>query len=155
MEFYAFVRGSLAWTASIACAFPVTVPILFFAHRIREGSALDDDKRMDSDELWKRAALGGLVLSIATWIFLFADLVLAKWADMPAGIIHVVILLAFVPAGAYLLTMFFAYDDFFHGLGLLTIFFALPIVILWPANAVLGAWGFALGFFESFLKELT
>jgi len=66
MEFYAFVRSFLAWTASVACLFPINVPILFFAHRIREGQIANEDDRMDGDEAWKRAGLGASVLAVAT-----------------------------------------------------------------------------------------
>jgi len=153
MEFYLFVRDFLAWTASVACLFPVNVPILFFAHRIREGQLANEDDRMDSDEAWKRAGLGALVLALTTAVFLFADVVFALWADLPAGMVHFVVLIAYIPAAAYVLAMFFAYDDYFHGLGLLTLYLGLPLAALFLINWPTGLWKPVVGFFASYLVE--
>jgi hypothetical protein len=153
MEFYGFVRGFLAWTATVACLFPLNVPVLYFAYRIREGRVVDEETRMENDELWKRSALGAIVLAIAMAAVVFADVVLARWGELPAGLTHFVLLLAFLAAGAYLMMLFFAYDDYFHGLGLLTLYLGLPILVLWIVTAVLG-WNPVLEFAESFLQEI-
>lgn len=153
MEFYAFVRDFMAWTASVACLFPINVPILFFAHRILEGQPTNEDDRMDNDEAWKRAGLGALVLALATAAFLFTDVVFASWADMPAGLVHFVVLLAYIPAAAFVLAMFFAYDDYFHGLGLLTLYLGLPLAVLFLFNLLTGLWNPVVGFFASYLVE--
>jgi hypothetical protein len=154
MEFYLFVRDFLAWTASVACLFPVNVPFLFFAHRIREGHPTNEDDRMDSDEAWKRASLGALVLALMTAVFFFVDVVFATWADMPPGIVHFIVLLAYIPAAAYVLAMFFAYDDYFNGLGLLTLYLGLPLAVLFLVNWPTELWKPVVGFFASFLKEI-
>jgi hypothetical protein len=154
MEFYGFVRTFLAWTASIACLFPINVPLLYLAHRIREGGATTEENRMDSEELWKRSALGSIVLALVTAALFFVDVVLATWADMPPGIIHFVILLAYIPAAAFVLMMFLAYDDYFHGLGLLTVYLGLPLFVLWIVNVLLGVWNPVVRFFASFLREI-
>ncbi len=157
MEFYAFVRGLLAWMASVACCLVLfNVPMLYFAHRVREGRLEEDDeRRMDNDELWKRSALGAAGLVVTSFVFLFADLVLADWAAMPPGAIHLVILLAYVSAAAYVLALFFAYDDYFFGLGLLTLDLGLPVFALWLVNLVTGLWNPVLDWFLSWLKAAT
>ncbi len=156
MEFYEFVRGCLAWTASFTCFLVLlNVPMLYFAHRIREGRLEeDDDRRIDNDELWKRSALGAFALAAASLVFVFVDVVLADWADMPPGIIHFVLFLAYFPATAYLLAIFFAYDDYFSGLGLLTLDLGLPLAVLWILNAITGLWDPAVNCFYQWLKAI-
>lgn len=155
MEHYSFVRACIAWMASLAGLPFLSIPLLFLAYKIREGRPPeDDDVRMENDEIWKRSALAGGVLTAATFGFLFLDLVLAKWADFPAGVVHFAVFLAYVAAGAGIVMVFFAYEDFFAGLAHLTIFFALPMIVLYLLNALLGFWNPVLGWFGGFLKEV-
>src|SRR5262245_30440383 len=152
MEFYTFVRGCLAWTATVEACFPLNVPMLYFAYRIREGRVVDEDTRMENDELWKRSALGAAVLAAMMVAFVFADVVLARWGELPAGITHFVLFLAYVAAGAYVVMYFFAYDDYFQGLGQLTLYLAIPIFVLWALTALLG-WN-PIAVAESFLQQI-
>jgi len=155
MEFYSFVRTSLAWIASIALLYPVNVPLLFAAHRIREGRvAEDDENRMENDEVWTRSFLGALVVALLLLAFLFGDLVLADWLGLPAGIIHMVVLITYLAAASFLLMQFFAYDDYFYGLSLLSLYLFLPIFVLLAVNSLVGFWNPVLGFFLNYIKEV-
>jgi hypothetical protein len=154
MEFYSFLRGSLAWIASWVLLYPLYVPALFYAHRIREGPVPEDDEtRMDNGEVWTRSFLGALVIWLLTVACLFADLILADWLALPAGIIHMVILIVFFGAAAFLLMQFFAYDDYFFGLSLLSLSLFLPILVLFIANSLVGFWNPWLNFLLGYLKE--
>jgi len=156
MQHYAFVRECLAWIASVACLFPVSIPLLYLAYRIREGGAtVDDENRMENDELWKRSAIASAVLAAATLAFLFADVVLAKWAEVSAGIVHFVLFLLYFPAAAFIVMVVFAYDDYFAGLSQLTIFLAVPIAVLFVINALLGIWDPWLNIFRGWLKVVA
>lgn len=153
MEFYAFMRGLLAWMASVALVFPVNVPMLYFAHRIREGQLPEDDEhRLESDELWTRAALGSLAVAGTTLAFLFLDVLCAEWMELGA-IVHFVVLLTYVPAAAFVLVYFFAYDDYFFGLSLLTLYLGLPMLVLYLVTLVVPVWGWWVKILLGFLVE--
>jgi len=51
------------------------------------------------------------------------------------------------------LAMFFAYDDYFHGLGLLTLYLALPLSVLFVFNLFTGLWNPVVDFFATYLVE--
>ena len=152
MEFYSFVRSLFAWIASFACL-PIGAPFLYAAHRVREAQIPEDD-RMDEGELRIRSLYGSLAVAVVTWLFLFLDFVVADWLDLPAGLTHFIILLSYLPAAAYVLFLFFAYDDYFEGLGLLTLYLGLPIAALYIVN-FLGLWNPVVGWFYSWLKPIV
>lgn len=155
MEIYNFLRGSLAWVASVALLYPLYVPLLFYGHRIREGPVREDDEtQMDNGEVWTRSFLGALVVWVLTVVCIFLDLLLADWLDLPAGIVHLVIVIAFFAAASFLLMQFFAYEDYFYGLSLLALSLFLPIVVLFIANSLVGFWNPWLNFLLGYLKEI-
>ncbi len=155
MEIYGFVRGALAWMASIACLIAINSPLLYATYRISVGRVPEDDEtRMDNDELWTRSLYASGVLAVTTVAFFFVDYVLAVWAEVPAGVVHFTLFLAYVPAAAFVLTYFFAQEDIFKGLGHLALFFA-PIAVLYPITLVLPYWGYWVGFLESWLKPVA
>ena len=51
MELFQFLRGTLAWMASITLLWPINVPLLALAFKIRQGAKEID---MERDEFWKR-----------------------------------------------------------------------------------------------------
>lgn len=156
MALYGFARGALMWIASVACLFPLTIPLLYLAFRIREGRVPENDETgIDNDELWKRSAIASAVLAAATFAAIFVDVVAAKWADAPAGVVHFVILLLYFAMAAFIVMVVFAYEDFFAALGQLTIFLIMPIIVLFPLNALLGLWNFWLKYFDGWLKAVT
>src|SRR4029453_14172023 len=89
--FYPFVRGLLAWIATIACLWPVNVPMFGFAFRASWGPKRPD---METSELWTRATFAALFFGVIAAGFLVVDYVLAESMGFPAGPVH-----RFVPAG--------------------------------------------------------
>ncbi|HEX3313444.1 MAG TPA: hypothetical protein VHR72_01080 [Gemmataceae bacterium] len=135
MDFYSFARIFFAWIATITCIPVVNAVLLFYCHRIREGQmAEDDERRLDSDELRTRAVYAAVALMVATPVFVFIDVVAARWLEIPVGPVHLVVLLAYVAACSLILTYFFAYEDFFAGFGLYVLAVGLPLIVLWPLD---------------------
>lgn len=140
MEIYLFVRSLLFWMAVIAMAWPANAAMLYLAHRIRDARIPEeDDNYMEPDELRTRSLIGSAVLAAMTLVFLFADLVFATWANLPAGPVHFAVLLAYVPAAAYVLMLFFAENDYFQAMSLWTLYIGLPLFVLWPIGWFIGA----------------
>jgi hypothetical protein len=137
MELYNFVRGTLAWTATIACLWPINAPLLAFAFKVQQGAKPID---MENDEYWTRSFVASLVLGLVTAAFIFVDYMLADWADFPPGPIHVIVYVAYVPVAVWILTVFFAMDDLTHGLSLFMVYVYLPVFVLWVLNWPIGFW---------------
>lgn len=132
MELYLFVWGTLAWTVAIAALWPVNVPLAWASYRLWHGPKPIDEEMQE--ELWRRAAYGSLAICGAGWAFLLADYVLANWASLPAGLVHLVILISLLALATWLVMLFFAMEDFFEALSFLLIYLYLPVFVLWVPN---------------------
>ena len=141
MELYNFFRGTLAWSATIACLWPVNAFLLAFALKIQHGAKPID---MENDEYWTRSFVTSLVLGLVTAAFIFVDHMLADWADLPAGAIHMIVYAGYVPCAVWILTLFFAMDDLLNGLSLFVIYVYLPVLVVLLLNGLL--WLFKLNF---------
>ena len=155
MELYNFMRSALAWTATIACLWPINIPLLFAAYRIREGRVPEgDDTRVDNEDLWPRCALNALLVALLAAAWIFVDLVAADWLALPPGLVHFVVFPLFIASGAFLLAQFFGYEDPFIGLSILMIYLYLPILVLALLNTLIGFWDPVLGIVLAYLKEI-
>lgn len=154
MDFYSVLRGCLAWFTTIACLFPVNVPWLYLSFRINEG-AVDESKRMDSDELWKRSLLAAFMLALMTLGFLVADSLLAQWLEFPAELTHPIILFAYVPAAVWLLTYYFSYEDAVEGVTLALIYLFMPMIVLGGLNWIVPFWNPLLNLVYPWIQETT
>src|SRR5262245_27772475 len=158
MELYNFFRGTLAWTATIACLWPLNIPLLAFAFKIQNGSKPID---MENDEYWWRSSVGALVLGMVTAGFIFVDYMLADWAELPPGPIHMIVFAGYVPAAVWVLTLFFAMDDLMHGLSLFIIYIYLPVLAVLGLNGLLWLvklnirWDWFYGLASPWLKTVT
>jgi hypothetical protein len=152
MEMYSFLRGILAWTATIACLWPLNAPLLALAFKIQQGPKPID---MESNEFWARSFAGSLVLALTTAAFVFIDYLLADAAELPAGPTHLVVFAAYVPLAVWIVTLFFAMDDLLHGFSLLIIYLFLPIFVLFVLNAMMGFWNPMLDYVFTWIKEVT
>jgi hypothetical protein len=155
MDFYSFARIFFAWIATITCIPVVNAVLLFYCHRIREGQmAEDDERRLDADELRTRAVYGAIALTGVTALFVFIDVAAAEWLAIPAGLVHFAVLLMYVAACSLILTYFFAYEDFFAGLGLYVLSVGLPLLVLWPIDWLTHVWQPVLGLVLHWLKAI-
>jgi hypothetical protein len=140
MELYLFVWGTLAWTIAIAALWPLNIPLAWLAYRIWHGNKPIDEEMQD--ELWRRSSYGAAAIAAAAWSVLVLDYVLASWAELPAGLVHMVLLLSLLSFAAWLMMLFFAMEDFFSGLNILMIYLYLPVFVLWvPDRLLFGASG--------------
>ncbi len=135
MELYLFVWGALAWTIALVALGPVTMPLALFAYRIWHGRRPIDDEMQD--ELWRRAFWGTLAAAATGWAFLLLDYVLATWAELPAGLVHLVLYVSLASMLAWVLMLYFALEDFFEGLSLLLLYVYLPVFVLWLPNRLI------------------
>ena len=72
--------------------------------------------------------------------FVIVDFLLVASAGFPAGPIHLLVLMGYIPAAAGIFFVFFALEDFFQGLSMFMIYVYLPVLVLYVINALIGFW---------------
>jgi hypothetical protein len=125
------------------------VPLLALAYKIQNGPK---PLSIDTDELWHRSFRAGFFLFLMTAGFILLDFFLADMSDLPAGPVHLVIFMGYVPAASWLLFMWFAYTDYLDGVSVFMIYFGLTIFVLFILHAIFGLWAFFLNHAYSWLR---
>lgn len=152
MELFAFFRDVLAWSATIACLWPLNIPWAYLAYVIRNGPR---ELPIDTEELWWRCVWGTLALAVTTAAFIFIDWIFADWFYFPPGVVHLSVFMGYVPAAVWVLTLFFAFTDLLDGLGLFVLYLFLLMAGLWVLNAVTGLWQPLLDYVNTWLLPVT
>lgn len=151
MQIYEFVRDSLMWIASVALLWPVNAPMMGLAVKILFGQRPIE---MEDYEFWVRSTLAALVLALVTAATLVVDYVLAVTVELPPGVVHMVVLLAYLGTASYVIYLFFNLEDFFQAFGAFLIYVFLPITVLFVINAVFHIWRPMLGLTGGWLKAV-
>jgi hypothetical protein len=119
--------GYVGWVVAIVCAvtlaWPLNVPLMALAYKVRHGSQPLD---VEGSELWTRSALasvGPAGLSLALLLLAYA---LVRGAQLPSGPTLLVLLLLYLPAAVGFVTWCWGYDEFVDGLGVFLIYVLLP-----------------------------
>ena len=144
MDVFAFlvdVFTFIGWLVAVFClvtlAWPLNVPLMALAYKVRRGSEPLD---VEGLELWTRSALasvGPAVLSIALILLAY---VLVQVAQLPVGPTVLVLFLLYLPAAVGYVTWCWGYDEFVDGLGLFLIYVLLPGLPLLLVGELTGLW---------------
>ena len=137
MEFYYFLRGTLAWTATVAILRPFNILLAALAYKIRLGP---NKNPLKPKEFWGRSALVSLVVALITLVAIVLDNFLTDGTDFPAGPIHLVVFMAYVPAAMWAIFWFFALEDLMQALSVFVIYIYLPVLVLYVLNEIIGFW---------------
>ena len=137
MEFYYFLRGTLAWTATVAILWPFNILLAALAYKIRLGP---NKNPLKPKEYWVRSGAVATVVAAITLVALVLDYVLAEEMDFPAGPVHLVVFMAYVPAAVWAIFVFFALEDLMQALSVFVIYIYLPLLVLYVLNAIIGFW---------------
>jgi hypothetical protein len=152
VEFYAFLRGTMAWTASIAWLWPLNIPLAALAYKIRQGPNPVD---MEKKELWLRSTFAALSVALLTVAAFFADYILAEVIAFPAGPVHLVVFMGYVPLVLWVLLVFFALEDLLQALAVFVLYLYLPVMALYALNAMVHFWDPWLEWVEQWLKPIV
>jgi len=137
VEFYYFLRGTLAWTATVAILWPFNILLAALAYKIRLGP---NKNPLKPKEYWVRSGAVATVVAAITLVALVLDYVLAEEMDFPAGPVHLVVFMAYVPAAVWAIFVFFALEDLMQALSVFVIYIYLPLLVLYVLNAIIGFW---------------
>ncbi len=151
MEFYYFLRGTLAWTATVAIIWPLNIPLAALAYKIRLGP---NKNPLKPKEYWVRSGAAAFAVAIITLVALGLDYFLAE-SDFPPGPIHLVVFMAYVPAAMYALLVFFALEGLMQALSVFVLYIYLPVTVLYLLHLVIRFWDPLVDFPGSWLKMPT
>ena len=155
MALYLFVWGAFAWTVTLAALWPVNIALARLALFIWQGNpgpGAEEDED-EGRELWIRSGLATFVFGVASLVFVVLDHLVVNGTEMPAGPIHLVLYFCLLGVAVWIFMYFYSIEDFFDALGLLTIYVALPLFVLYAANWMLGFWNPLLNLVYLWLKD--
>jgi len=122
VEFFDLFRWGLIVVVSITALFPLNVPLAALAYKVRLGPR---PVPLEPAAFWGRAALAALALAGMSVVLVVLDLVLVA-ADIPAGVVHLGLLMLYIPPAVWVLFRVFALEDALEGLSLFLIYVLLP-----------------------------
>lgn len=127
MEIFIFVRRVLVVFLAVTLYFPLNVPVAALAYKIRNGPK---PIPLEPAPFWVRSTFVALGLALLSLAFLVLEYVLATLADFPAGIVHLVLSMLYLPAAVWYVFWVFALDEIAEGLSLFLIYVLLPGALL-------------------------
>jgi hypothetical protein len=149
MELYDFLRGTIAWTVTVAGLWPFNIPLAALAYKIHNGPK---PVEMETKEYWMRSTFAALGVALATIAMVIVDYLLAEVAGFPAGPIHLAVFMGYVPVAVWILFVFFALDDLLPALGLFVVYVYLPVLVLYVLNLLVPFWTPLVSFAGNWLK---
>ncbi|HKI35661.1 MAG TPA: hypothetical protein VKA46_27645 [Gemmataceae bacterium] len=135
MDLFPFIGWVVAVVCLVTLAFPLNVPLMALAYKVRHGS---EPLEVEGSELWTRSALASAGPAGLSLVLLLLAYALVQGAELPRGITLVVLLLAYLPAAVAYVTWCWGYDEFVDGLSVFLIYVLLPglplLLIGWLAG---------------------
>jgi len=137
VDLFAFVSWTVAVLCAVTLAWPINVPLMAFAYKVRLGTQPLD---VEWPELWTRAALAAVGPAAMSLLLLALAYVLVKLAGLPQGPTVLVLFLLYLPAAVGYVSWCWGYDEFVDGLGLFLIYVFLPGLPLLLIGWLAGFW---------------
>jgi hypothetical protein len=135
VEFFLFVRQVLVVVLTVSFFWPLTIPLAALAYKIRSGQR---PIALEPAAFWTRATFAALGLCLLAVAIMANDRFLVEYAELPAGIVHLVMLTVFIAIAVWYVFWMFALDELLDGVGLLMIFLFLPGLPLLGLSALFG-----------------
>jgi hypothetical protein len=131
----------LGWVVAVLClvtlAFPLNVPLMALAYKVRHGNAPLD---VEGSELWTRSVLAAVGPAGMSLVLLVLAYALVQGAELPRGGTLVVLLLAYLPAAIAYVTWCWGFDEFVDGLSVFLIYVLMPGLPLLLVGWLVGLW---------------
>lgn len=123
MNVYAFFSISLAIIVLTTLFWPLTIPLVALAYRVRLGQR---PMPLEPGPFWLRATFAALGLAGLTILMGILHLLLVYFMGLPPGPVAVLLFLLYVPAAVWFLFWIFALDDMLEAFGVFLIHVLLP-----------------------------
>jgi hypothetical protein len=137
VDFYAFASWCLLTVIIVSLLWPVNILLVALAYKVRQGGKPID---MDGREFWIRSTLASLGLAGISLVAVGLAYVLVRRVDLPAGQVHLILLLAYLPAAVGFVFWVFALEDMVQAVGVFLLYILLPGFPLLLAGRFAGWW---------------
>jgi hypothetical protein len=137
VDLFTFVGWVVTVVALVTLAWPLNVPVMALAYRVRRGSEPVD---FEPVEFWLRsllAALGPAGMSLVLVVLAWA---LVVGAELPGGPTLLILFVAYLPAAVAYVTWTFGLDEMLDGLGVFLLYVLLPVLPLLLVGWLTGLW---------------
>jgi hypothetical protein len=137
VELFNFFRIVLAVIVTVTLLWPLNIPLVALAYKVRQGQT---PIPLETGAFWWRCTFATLGLAGLSLVLLGLDWLLASAAELPAGPVHLVLFMAYLPVAVWYLFVLFALDDLLQALSLFLLYvflLGLPLVFI---DRVLGFW---------------
>src|SRR5262245_32900724 len=108
VTFYGFFSWCLTVLAVVTLVWPLNIPLMALAYKVRQGGQKID---MEDREFWTRSTFAALGLTALSLVTLGIAYLLIAGAELPAGQMHLVLLLAYLPLAVWFLFWIYAMED--------------------------------------------
>lgn len=137
MEFFIIIRLVLAVLLTVTVAWPLNVPLMALAFKIRQGQAAVP---FETRAFWLRSTFAALGLAVLSLLLVGLDHALTAGAEIPAGPTHLILLIAYLPVAVWYLFVLFAMEDMVPALGVFMLYIFLPGLLLLLIDQGFGFW---------------
>jgi hypothetical protein len=137
VDLFAFIGWVVAVVCLVTVAWPLNVPLMALAYKVRRGPEPLD---VEGPELWTRSALASAGPAGMSLALLGLTYLLVQGAGLPRGPTVLILLLLYLPAAVAYVTWCWGYDEFVDGLSVFLIYVLLPGLPLLLVGWLTGLW---------------
>ena len=137
MDLYRFVSWCLTIAAIVTLAWPINIPLLALAYKVRQGRQPID---MEAGEFWWRCSFGALGLAGISLVLLGLNYSLVRLIELPAGPVQLTLLLAYLPAAIGFVLWMMGLDDVLQAMSIFFLYVLLPGVPLLGVGWIIRVW---------------
>ena len=127
MDILAFLAWALVTIYGVTLLWPVNAGLMALAYKVQNGPA---PVAYEGNEFWVRSTFAALALAVLSLVMLGLAYLLVGSAGLPAGPVHLILLLLYLPAAVALVFWLFALDDVLQALSIFAIYVLLPGAVL-------------------------
>jgi hypothetical protein len=137
VDLYGFFSWSLAVVLLVTLAWPPNILLLALAYKIALGGQKID---MEPREFWTRSAVAALGLAFLSLVLLGLVYYLVGLTELQAGIVHLVLFMAYLPLAVWFVFWMYALEDLLQGLSVFSLYILLPVLPLLAVGRLVGLW---------------
>ena len=137
MGLFLFVSWCLGVIAVVTLAWPLNIPLVALAYKVRLGYR---PIPLERSAFWWRSTFASLGLAGITLVLLGLVYALVAGAELRPDQVELVLLLAYLPAAVWFLFWIYAMEDMLEALGVFLLYVFLPGLPLLLIGWLAGTW---------------
>jgi hypothetical protein len=139
VDLFTFASWVLVVVAAVTVLWPLNVPLLAVACKLRVAWGKLD---YEPGEFWWRCIFGSLGLAAMTLVMLGLAYLIIVGAELPQsrGVVHLVLILIYLPAAVAFLFWVLALEDLVQALSVFLIYLLVPGLPVFLIGWLLGLW---------------